>query len=460
MNELQLHSRLSDLADDLAPGDDPFELIAGARALHRRRRRARIGVAGAALAVALVAVGVPTAVNTLSVPDRGDVATPTTPTSTVPTEGPPGAAEELTGVAENLGAALTRVGAATSVPDPEEGFPCPDATDALSRATGMYVLEPEGINAGGGTLTGCGWTSTGMDDRPEEQRMAFQLRAEFDTDTDRLLEVLQGGVLELDCSWTMVPSLERWTPLQVCPDGSMQLVRLDEDGHGAWVLRAQTGEHVPESYGTKLGTLAELWHQVDLLDGADAPDPSPADAEPEITPMNREFNELAEALLDRREPVVLRAGEEWSCPGGTAELELSLATALTEGPVRTSQPPQPVCWWTAGPTPTSDSELADALSISIGFEPGVEELLGSGWTVGGSGNTATDDICLSFEISGDPPSAMATACKRGESTHYTVTVLDAGGAGTWTLTVQVPEASPVDRSTATLALVDLADRIW
>jgi len=91
VNDLQLQSRLAELADDLAPDADPYAQVSGARSLHRRRRRTRIAVAGAVAAVALVAVGVPTVVGTLSAPDRSDVAGPAVPSS--PTPVPPHEAE-------------------------------------------------------------------------------------------------------------------------------------------------------------------------------------------------------------------------------------------------------------------------------------------------------------------------------------------------------------------------------
>lgn len=439
MNDLQLHRRLSDLADDLSPGDHPYELAAGARSLHRRRRRTRVALGGAAVAVALVAVGVPTIVSTLSAPDRGDVAAPTP--SGLPSEGPEGAAEELRPWADAVRAAMADRFDDGFIADPEDAFPCPDVADALSRATGMFTVEPTGINAGGGTLTGCGWSTDPMASTPAEQRLDLSIRAAFDMTTDDLLRELDDRVAEDDCSWTALGG-EFFDPLMLC-DGPQQmwtLTVLDEDGVGAWVLMAAIGAELPEGPGSAAGTLAELWRGVRqaLLAAGSA-----------VSPPNREFIQVSDALSTRRSPVSLEETGDWGCRSATLELPDELGLALMSAPgTLEAQPGQPLCGW-------AGTGAAATLSLSINYLKGADDAVQSDLLASPSG-----DSCYASDLTGTPSRTTLQACSMTWGTAWRVVVAESGGNGLWLLEAQVPSGSAPDGPTVVLALVDVADQLW
>jgi hypothetical protein len=449
VNDLQLQSRLADLAHDLAPDADPYEQIAGARSLHRRRRRTRLAVAGAAVAVALVAVGVPTAVGTLSGPDRGDVAAPT---ATLPTEGPDGAADHLRRYVEAVGAALDRLGLDATVPDPEADFPCPDAADALGRATAMYVVEPGGINAGGSTLTGCSWSTDVKAKGSPEERLDLSLRAAFDATTRSVLQGLDESVTENGCRWTTVPDVGRFLPLEICEGSQMSwtLTMLDEDGVGAWVLTSAVGSNLPEGFGTGAPTLAAMWELV--VQGAAA-----IDGPPQISPVNREFNEIADAIAQQDGPLELRASRTPSsdCAGELLDLIATLGIELHEVPVPREGNPD-VCGWAS-----SDGVLPMYIGlIRDGDATDRARLLDAAIDA----TMREDGTCYASEVSGTATRTTLQACSRpaaGGVTEWRLLVDDAGGAGLWEITALLPdEGAAVAPSTSVLALVDLADRVW
>ena len=459
MNELQLHSRLSALADDLAPGDDPFELVAGARALHRRRRRTRIGVAGAALAVALVAVGVPTAMNTLSAPDRGDVAAPT---SSLPTEGPPGAAEELRPLVDAVRAHLEFFEADGTLPDASDDLPCPGAMQWISAATQLTVhgqLGDTPPTVGGGCL----W-STAPDPAdpsvPVEERLDALLFATPGTTAETLLPQLTADVAD-GCRWTGELQIGSFAALQHCADAEKATWRLavvDADGAGAWVLETKIGVRTAEQFGLAAGSIAGMLKGVDALE--------PVSAAPAISPMNQDLIEVVDALTARPAPVSLAATDDWGCRGGTAELNGALGVELTEGPVRLSLPPQPLCWWSAGPVPTSDVELARTLSLSIDFEAAADDAAHQDLVdtatqqVMSQDGPADAEVCLDSDPFTSPVRTTVLACSLDGTTEWTVVSGDRGDAGLWVLSARFPSGADVDPSTAVLALVELADRLW
>jgi hypothetical protein len=79
VNDVDLSARLHVLADELAGGGAVS--ADSAIALYRRRRRARAGLVAAVAAVVAIAVGVPTAIGSLTSSD-GEVAVPSSPTTT------------------------------------------------------------------------------------------------------------------------------------------------------------------------------------------------------------------------------------------------------------------------------------------------------------------------------------------------------------------------------------------
>jgi hypothetical protein len=435
VNDTELHARMAALADDLAPDADPYTQVAGARALHRRRQRTRLGVAGAAVAVALVAVGVPSVVGSLSAPGDGEVAGPSD-------------AESLRGPADAVRSALAWWEEDGSVPDPGRGLSCSGEADLLA-VDSRYPIEAV-RQPGGSTTTACLWSTDGTGGTPPEQRVDLELGAAADLDA---AEFMAGLDPDAGCPWTVLFTDRSPNVLQVC-DGDGQrlwtLVVLDEDSTGAWTVTAAVGEELDAGSSVGARSIGALWG---VVSGFDDPAPQP-DGEPEITPVNQEFNEVVD-LLDRREPLALAAGPDRTCPGGTARLEEALGTGLAEGPVPTALLPGPVCWWTAPPTPTSEEELADALSLAVFFEPGADDLSAGAWA-----GPATTESCLASEIPRGGSDLVVWACPRGGATSLVVTVLDARGTGLWTLAVQTPPESAVDPSVAALALVDVADRLW
>jgi hypothetical protein len=255
VNELQLHSRLSDLADDLAPGDDPFELVAGARALHRRRRRTRIGVAGAALAVALVAVGVPTAMGTLSASDRGDVARPS-PSSDPPTGEAVPSLEDQEASRRRDEAVDEGLRALSARPDPRlyarpDSMECRDGTAALSGPLGPELtLVTDRPDAG---LMDCAWVSEAAG-----VPVTVSIRFLEGVDGGKVGDVAVGAVLDSDFHGTetvsagcyMVPVTVEGvrSSLAACDySNRMQLVLGIEDAAraGVWVLQADVPPESP-----------------------------------------------------------------------------------------------------------------------------------------------------------------------------------------------------------------------
>jgi len=147
MNDLDLHRRLTDLADDLSSGVDPFAQVDTARSVYRRQRRNRLVIAGAASVVAVLGVGVPTAVTTLTAPEGGHVAAPTATNSASIGQ----LDQEFIRVVDTL-TARTPLDLAA----PAEPASCPDATAELSDAVATVLTPLDSDDAN----NGCGWTTT------------------------------------------------------------------------------------------------------------------------------------------------------------------------------------------------------------------------------------------------------------------------------------------------------------
>jgi hypothetical protein len=165
MTDLQLHRRLSALADDLAPGLDPFPQVVAARSRHHRQRRNRARIAGVAVAVAVLAVGVPMAVTTMAFPDGRSVAAPTTSPAQISRLN-----EDFIRVVDTLSARTAPLDLAA----PAESATCPDATARLSE-----VVDGELVPQGDGDPNmGCGWTSTAL--RTERLSLGFDFMVQAD----------------------------------------------------------------------------------------------------------------------------------------------------------------------------------------------------------------------------------------------------------------------------------------
>ena len=429
MNDLHLHSRLAHLADDLAPDADPDSQVAGARALHHRRQRTRLGVAGAAVAVALVTAGVPTAMNTLSDPG-GDAAAPFL------TEGSPRAAEQLRAHVEALEVWLGAPGPEGPAPDPGEGVPCPDAADVLGAATGM-TLETGGENAGGGTLTGCSWSTDDSATMPAQDRLDVVLRGDFEATAETLRRALDESVVEDRCRWTTLPSDERFAALQVCdgPQTRWELTVLDDDGVGAWVLSSFVGTRVPEAFGVGAGTINELWRVV--LQGVEAP-----------TVRQQTGVEVAGAaeVLAMSFPGMSRiaAPVDPSCPASsTPELENYGLDPQPSG----SSTDDRGCLWSAA-APASEDRTPLTGRIAFRSDPPV---------LGG-------DECSTSPIPGWTPGAELSGCLVGDSLDWTLVAPAADGRGGWVISAggdaqDVAAVGPTSLDVL-VELVDLADRTW
>ena len=423
MSDLQLHHRLDALADDLAPDVDPHAQVAGARALHRRQRRTRLGVAGAALAVALVAVGVPTVAGTLSAPP-GEVAGPS---ETEPLRGPAKAVRSAMAWWEDDG----------SVPDPEQGFPCPDAAETLGGLDSRYDFAASRANTGG-TLTGCRW-STDEGGARAVTRIDLTLTAASDLGSDDLADRLETDAVQDDCSATTLFPDRSPNVLQICPLRGAQLWRVimvDEDGTGAWLLTSAVGTDVDAGFTMGASSVAFLWGIVSELPGAGAePREDPAAA----------LERMAEALrgeLRAGDPVpVPDASRDVPCPdaGGT----LSRATGMYElAPdalkprSRTSQG----CGWSL--VGSSGSPASDRLDLALRSDPALtqEEL-----TRGYDARTVREG-CYPSALPGSVAFSALLLCSEETRTSWTVTMLDGDGPGGWVITVdagsQLPEGFP------------------
>jgi hypothetical protein len=260
-----LHSRLSALADDLAPDVDPYAQVAGARALHRRQRRTRLGVAGAALAVALVAVGVPTAVSTLSAPRGSDGAGPAPTTFVAPPSG--GSREDerrvdrwtdlldqreeaqapLRDLADRLKTRLA-TGGLLGGAGPSEPLPCPDAAVLLGDTVGLPLLPGPGPT----TLDGCSWATA--DETPEAGRVQLTLRNDPELTTDQLVRDVNAGTNSEGCYPTALPGSTGFSALSLCGTDGRELwtvTVMDGSGTGAWFLTAAVGSALPDDAGVE-----------------------------------------------------------------------------------------------------------------------------------------------------------------------------------------------------------------
>jgi hypothetical protein len=455
VNELQLHSRLSALADDLAPGDDPLEMVAGARALHRRRRRARMGVAGAALAVALVAVGVPTAVGSLSAPERGDVAVPS---STAPESTPPSypiGDESLSQVAEDLRARFTQVGAGP-VPDPSADVPCPDAAEQLSTATGMLAVAPAQINAESSVVRGCRWSTEPDGVGPTKDRYDVILVARAETTVDDLLADLDEDAAQPDCDWTRPLDENYFNAVQVCTASDhvvWTLIMVDEDGTGAWHLTTAVGTQMPEAYGLGLSGTSSLWQVVLDLD----PDRR---AEREV---DEELGGLAEALAARTREPLLGAGVELpACSAIERELGTNVAAPLTEEVVDNLADERTCSWTWESDTSTSSATVHFVRDAGRGDLGDVmTDVSAAAAERGHSTSTSTSSaFCISRPAFGDGREGTLEGCRLGDRVQLAFGTPDRAGSGVWILVMNVPVDDDLAAWSRMAMLVELADAAW
>jgi hypothetical protein len=285
-----------------------------------------------------------------------------------------------------------------------------------------------------------------------------------DLDADGLLDRLEeeGG-----CPWTTLFPERSFTALRVCEvpvQRRWELFVLDDDGTGAWAMTAAVGEDLPAGFTVAAGSLAALWGVV--LESDAGEEPPPPGGTPGITPRNRDFNEVVNALTAAPEPLSLAATGDWACAGSAAELSDAVGIELTRGAVRLSDPPQPLCWWHSGPRITSEEQGAERVSLSIDFETGAgdaeHEELADPAALQVPGPEGPDDArtCYSADPFRSPERISVAACSVDGRTTWRVVSGDPGDEGLWVLSAYFPADEDVDQSAAVLALLDLADASW
>ncbi len=246
-----LSSRLTELADELAPAIDALGQVDGARMRYRRIRQVRITVASAAVAVAVAAVGVPTAVGALAGPSSGEVArtAPSTATATAISEeeqAARSAAEEAARAADGRldaeqaarqAARSQLIADALADRDPPLDLragtdrSCPDAAARLTEALGVDVRT----DSAGDPVAGCRWSGG---------TLALVLSLVPGQTKEEMVREVDRSVSVDGCYPRAMPSTVELTPLTLCPagDGTAWTLRVpDSTGAGYWVLAAEEG---------------------------------------------------------------------------------------------------------------------------------------------------------------------------------------------------------------------------
>jgi hypothetical protein len=261
-----LGSRLSDLADELAPSIDVIGHVEGARLRYRRNRRVRMAVVAAAAAVAVAAVGIPAAVGSLAGPSSGEVAgtSPQTPALTGPArdrddvtvdnaladQRPDATTRAAMHGAAQLAAALGNRSERLELTAPADFADCPDGARTLGEWLKIDLPVQQGSLPGG--PDGCEWMTAGA--LPED-RLTMGIGFLVGTTAEQM----QRGVTSSQAEGCYVEAMPNVAPplgaLQVCSrDGTVDwyLNVMDTSGAGVWVLHATVGEN----YGPDNGVIA------------------------------------------------------------------------------------------------------------------------------------------------------------------------------------------------------------
>jgi hypothetical protein len=291
VNDLDLSGRLHDLADDLG---DPHDEVSpeSVIALYRRGRRTRAGLIATVAAVVAIAVGVPTAVGTLSSSDREaavptpsaatttpaapttTTATPTTPTtrSTRPADTSP--EPEHVAELEQVAAGLPAV----SLTSPElwdqwlpEGRPYPQSSideDTLTcprLSTRLAGVTGQEMSYWTGTLPGygCTWVETPLDavNNVYDYFVTVAFYADGSTvDELRLLREGPGQGTHF-CPWVDLPSVAPGSLLARCAGSgtttySLAVPDTRVDG-GLWILTVDAKDAAPVRPSAILPVLLE-----------------------------------------------------------------------------------------------------------------------------------------------------------------------------------------------------------
>ena len=443
------------------PDRDPVRLVRPATAsdVLRVRGEARqiwLGIAGTALAVvALVA--------TMLVREPWHALLPDAPVAAPPTEGPVGAAERLRGPLNLVRSGMAGWADDPTVPDPSAALPCPDATLALDLSFTADDPKPAGINAVGGTLSGCAWTDDPAGEYAAHLRVDVSLHALADITTDAVVRRLEAVVARDGCDWASPVPDRSFNALMVCETDDHRvwtLVVADDDGSGAWVVTTAVGADLSRAFNTGAELTAYLWEAV-TENTAEGPTPGPR-----VTRMNREFVELVDGLAARGRPMSLGGDGDRSCREATAELSFALDSDLYQGPEAGSTPWDPLCWWTVGPPPTDDAEFVETLAFYVTVEEEADYASHHAYVdigaqeVFGPDGPAAPDGCLGADLPLAQVRTTVLACALDGHTRWSVVSASPDGEELWVLDVYVPADSGIDRSDAVLALVDVADRSW
>jgi hypothetical protein len=271
MTDLQLHRRLSGLADDLAPEPDPFTQVVAARSRHHRQRRNRAWMAGAAAAVVVLAVGVPMAVTTMAFPDGRNVAAPTTSAPASPTGSTPSPGQ-ISRLNEDFIRVVDTLSTRTAPLDltaPAESATCPDATARLSDVVDAELM-PQGD---GNPSMGCGWTSTAL--RAERLSLGFDFMVQADDTVHQMIvdETAKDATGQDDaaghpgtCFTSDLPNTPRRTTVQACSVAGRRtqwnVLSGDAGNTGLW----QISLYVPA--GVRVDEATTVLTLVDLVDAA------------------------------------------------------------------------------------------------------------------------------------------------------------------------------------------------
>jgi hypothetical protein len=247
-----LGSRLTDLADELAPSIDVMSSVDGARVRYRRNRRLRLAVAGVVVTMAAVGVGVPLAVGSLS-SAPGEVARPAPATATLPSDGERAArsAEEARDAAVAADrAADDRLAEERAAEQARRAQPISDAlagrtpplelrvgADRGCRDVATSLTETLGsdvVSEGSGDLTtGCRWSAGGL---------ALELSLAAGQTEEEMVREVDHSVSADDCYVQAMPSTVDVTPLTLCPAaaGTTWTLRVpDSAATGYWILSAE-----------------------------------------------------------------------------------------------------------------------------------------------------------------------------------------------------------------------------
>jgi hypothetical protein len=427
-----LHSRLGALADDLAPDADPYDQVAGARALHRRQRRTRFGMAAAAVAVALVAVGVPTAVGTLSAPGDGEVAGPST-------------SEDLRGPADAVRAAMAWWEEDGTVPDPARGRSCSAAE--LLAVDSRY--EPR-LQPRGSTVTACLWSTDGTGNTPAEARVDLELSAAADLDA---AELMAGLDPDAACPWTVLFTDHAPNVLSVCEsDGQRrwELTVVDDDGTGAWVLTAAVGTELDGDFAVGARSVGALWGVVSDLG---------------TTPEGDAFRRLDQqvvsglaALAARPDPRLYATPESMACRNAAEALSAPFGPEVTSVTDRTADGLMDCAWATeatGAPVTVSIRFLADVdggklddVTVGAVADGGVQD------------TTDVSTACAAEPVTTEGVRSTLVACGLSGRTQLALGIEDGAGAGVWVLEADVPAESRLDAAGALGVLLGVAEQAW